>query len=1035
MILARLQVRVSEPRNRLPALTTRASIGAVSRERHTLFDREQGLLLILPAWCATSAERERVVPTSKAKSALRGACLSPLGEGHRDLVAIYNLLREDDSSRVRDRGRDFFVRQILGAVERGNLLVLLGQPTGKAAASSSGKREQSREVQIAARVMDGRGFVSFEGSHYRALPAIEWTSFESRDHYQVVRVAEARILLRGMAASLVGSTERKAAFQEAEALVSDSSPRSGGLFLLRPAPIPTLDARPTQPAVTPAQLISMSVAAPKEKQPKSKEGPYPIIVTAQGQRMSRAWIYLNDGSTTLYRTDAQGVVRVGGARTAEGYDRLVKTAVPKTVRLYYSRATLPLPDAVVKEAQGQFWERTLEPAAVKSEDVPIKVGEAAIEAEAVFVDLPVPPLTISTPKELALWPITFEVPTEDYETAGLPQGDAFWVQNHVREGAAAAGAPSADVPKLRPLEVTGQLRASGSSVEVRVYDEKGDALPLRSQPTDQAETPAIQLALAAGTTAFRLKLYPAQPAQAFGLVQPVVTIKSATPALPVDCVCQLVGLQMGLVDDGEAALAGAQPGPIHNESNDKVVVDFTSSPGTGADDATARAQLTQQTRVRRMTVFPIRATRVRPRLGVASPIVQAEMPLWMLELQVLGMAKPDLQRLMELRTKSSAPDIVSRDSLTVAARFGLRMSWDAPDSAYPRPRYTFANQDQTFRSYQGSNGWIEEAVTFTVALQGGQLTAPSAWAEPARAAVPFPVTGRRAPTILVDGQQRGWGRQAGAPQVNALVFEHQPAIINSDAREIIRGANGVVFVESLSIDAEPIAPQPGEAHNLRTPSFRMVGENPARALSDAVVEAYVRATFATNTAEIQMLAVEVWLDLCHRLAGHESGFKQYEDRSSGRYRFAENLARVGIADPVSFHGFERGTPKFGAPSGFGYGQHDPPRSIDDMWDPVENIRQTVNIIMVSKAHDAYHHLSRLNALDPASRHDRAVFRREVTRAYNGGTEFIWQGHAWHMRPSVGGARLAYCNRALGTNVVYDNAAPPILTPANYGPLL
>ena len=91
--------------------------------------------------------------------------------------------------------------------------------------------------------------------------------------------------------------------------------------------------------------------------------------------------------------------------------------------------------------------------------------------------------------------------------------------------------------------------------------------------------------------------------------------------------------------------------------------------------------------------------------------------------------------------------------------------------------------------------------------------------------------------------------------------------------------------------------------------------------------------------------------------------------------------------------------------------------------------------MVDKAHGAYRRLNGLNPLNPNSRHDRAVFRREVVRSYNGGTEFIWQNHAWHMRPSVHGARLAYANRALGTNVVYNNQNPPILDVPNYGPLL
>jgi hypothetical protein len=176
-----------------------------------------------------------------------------------------------------------------------------------------------------------------------------------------------------------------------------------------------------------------------------------------------------------------------------------------------------------------------------------------------------------------------------------------------------------------------------------------------------------------------------------------------------------------------------------------------------------------------------------------------------------------------------------------------------------------------------------------------------------------------------------------------------------------------------------------------------------------------------------MLSVEVWKELSHRLTAHESRGQQ----------FSENVGRPVYAErtPFQCHGIQSGMPKFGAPAGYGIGQHDPPRSLQDMWNFYEHIRRGIEeLIATTYGKGAYDLLNRMRPsqpLSPTSRLDKAILLRETVRSYNGCHEFVYENDQWIMRPwgmskgkrvPIPPKRLPYADNALGTHVKYQT--PP-----------
>ena len=53
-------------------------------------------------------------------------------------------------------------------------------------------------------------------------------------------------------------------------------------------------------------------------------------------------------------------------------------------------------------------------------------------------------------------------------------------------------------------------------------------------------------------------------------------------------------------------------------------------------------------------------------------------------------------------------------------------------------------------------------------------------------------------------------------------------------------------------------------------------------------------------------------------------------------------------------------------------------------------------------------------------HLQAVFQREVVKAYNGGTEFVWRRDQWMISPNM---NPPYPNHVLHTQIDYDLPRP------------
>jgi hypothetical protein len=245
----------------------------------------------------------------------------------------------------------------------------------------------------------------------------------------------------------------------------------------------------------------------------------------------------------------------------------------------------------------------------------------------------------------------------------------------------------------------------------------------------------------------------------------------------------------------------------------------------------------------------------------------------------------------------------------------------------------------------------------------------------------------------------------------------------------------------IAVGAGTAAPASSDP-DIRLPAFRVRGLNPpspANAVINALVEEYYNAN--STQARVTLLTLACWRETVRRILAHESGH-QFEHRGAGRRRFGGR-----------YYGHEQDMPFFGAPHGYGYGQHDnPPVTGDGAWSFYENLKESVRRIMQDKASSAYTHISG-HLPSPLNQRIRAVYQREIVRRYNGGREFVWSGGTWRINPSLSqwadssdhskGAnpRLRYPNRVLGTTVVYYTGSgasttftwPINFTAANYGP--
>jgi hypothetical protein len=732
-----------------------------------------------------------------------------------------------------------------------------------------------------------------------------------------------------------------------------------------------------------------------------------------------AWVYRRDGATVrTFHTDGAGrlFAPTSGARSDPAtYTTRFTAEVGSTLELCLSSDALPLPETTLRARPAAFVRHTI----------------------AAEMTLPERSLGIATPADLTLWPLLWELPPGSFPTDGLPQGAALWTGSglNVTEGGAAPAAAAAATPGPRQLRVAGSVDARATGVNVQLLSMTGTPIALRAAGAVTQEATATLGAASAGRRPYEALLQLDDPAAAFGNLQVVVEgVGAAQPELAVATVL-CCGWQIALVDDHDANPDGRTAGAVRTAADDRVVVDFDQSPQA------TRSDIAAQSRARRMVIY--RFANHRRRLDPAAPagagnpeVLKPQMPLWMAELQMIGVTRAALEEHLALRYQRELHGLVDPwTPRTVRLELGWRLTlqWDGVDSNSPAfPAITRHTQvyrhSTTFTATQtvtlryGHRGRLTDASARPLAL-GADGAVPGALTS-STAPPDFPVSDRRRPQLLVGGRRRAWGRAAGAPTADALIVEYQPRIVDASGREIMRGGDGRLELVSATIDGRALPRLTATSPLARLPEFRVAGRNPAphadvTALIDALVEE--RYNLQSTLARTTLLSLQAWKTTARRIFAHENGGdNQFEHRGAGRRRFG-----------AQFYGHEADMPLFGPPHGYGFGQLDsPPTSDDAAWSFLENLRESIRRIMVDKAQDAFALIS-AHLPAPIDQRIRAVYQREIVRRYNGGREFQWNGSAWEIGPSIGrwadsgdhskGAnpRLEYPNRVLGTGVAYS----------------
>ncbi|MFF5179796.1 hypothetical protein ACFY2Q_17385 [Micromonospora sp. NPDC000316] len=743
-------------------------------------------------------------------------------------------------------------------------------------------------------------------------------------------------------------------------------------------------------------------------------------VAATSQPAEDAWVYWRTGGgTRRLRAGTDGYLyasAVAGSIEPWDYTDAFKPAAGSVAEVAYSTGARPLPDALLGTA-GLFQQRTVPP-------MPPTVDR---EPEPVTITLPARVLSLISPQELALWPLLWHVP-DTYATGNLRQEADAWVAPAVVDGNPAPAAVAPDRPVERGLRIEGQVDAAATQVRLRLQTAAGGALQLRTgiaadAPTTDEVTATLAPA-AGGVRTFTATVFLANAAAAFGPVEVLAVAEG--PAVPhvESFTLHLCGLQTALVDDPTAQGRG----PLRGEADELQVVDFLRSPQD------TLPLLSDQTRVRRMVPYHLRNER-RPLVPGGPDRLQPQMPMWMGEVQFVGVTDAQLRDLLRRRYTRSAvldpPDPAANPApprtLRIDWTWDLRLSWDGPDDnadavtgPVQNPHLGHNYQldltgSPTVVLHYGANGQFTDAQGRDIVVDG-QGRVPAAFT-PAPTAVPFPVANRRLPAVLVTGQQRPWGRHVGAPARPALVLEFQPAV-TQNGREVIRGGDGRLGVSALSFDKRQLDPgliadaagvlgsPPAAVPLLVLPDFRVLGQNPApNADIEAVIEDFVDEYYNRNQAldRVSILSLACWRRTAMLIFRHESGlrggYNQFFPDDTGRYRYE-------YRNRDWRYGKEKNMPMLGPPHGYGMAQldnwNDPPvgASADEVWNWVENIRTAVRLIFEYYGDTAYN-VVRNHLPNPIDQRSRAVFQRETIRRYNGGgREFRWGNNGWEIQPTM-----------------------------------
>ncbi|MGC4861768.1 hypothetical protein [Micromonospora sp. DT68] len=772
---------------------------------------------------------------------------------------------------------------------------------------------------------------------------------------------------------------------------------------------------------------------------------------ASSQPAEDTWVYWRTGDAVRrLRAGTDGYLyasAVAGSTEPWDYTEAFRPAAGTVAEVAYSTGARPLPDALLGTA-GLFQQRTVPP-------VP---SSGDTEPEPVTITLPARLLKLVSPEELALWPVLWHVP-DTYATGGLRQQANAWAPPAVVHGDPAPAAVAPHRPVERGLRIEGQVDGAATQVRLRLQTAAGVALRLRTgiavdAPTADEVTATLAPA-AGGVRTFTATVFLVDAAAAFGPVEVLVVAEGPTVPHVESFTLHLCGLQTALVDDPNAQ----DRGPLRGEANELVIVDFLRSPQNNL------ALLDDQTRVRRMVPYEFRNER-RPLVANGPARLRPQMPMWMGEVQFVGVTDAQLRDLLRRRYTRSAvsdpPDPTANPAppqkLRIDWTWNLRLSWDGPDAnanavagAVQNPQIGHNYQldltgSPTVVLHYGATGQFTDATGRDLVVDG-QGRVPAAFT-PAPTPVPFPVANRRLPAVLVTGQQRPWGRRAGTQARPSLVLEFQPAVTQNGA-EVIRGGDGKVGVSSFSFDKRQVdpglipgaggvlGPPPAAVPLLALPDFRVLGRNPAPdAEIEAVIEDIVQEYYNNNQnlARVNILTLACWQRTALLIFQHESGvrggYNQFRTDPPRRpeYTFQGSSWRYGQ---------ETDMPLFGPPHGYGIGQLDnwgnPPTGVnaDQAWNWVENIRKAVDLIFGTYGAAAYN-LVDDHLPNPIDQRTRAVFQRETIRRYNGGREFRWDNNTWEIMPSLqyattGQVASGPSPRLLYPNQVLAHAGVPAIT--------
>lgn len=792
--------------------------------------------------------------------------------------------------------------------------------------------------------------------------------------------------------------------------------------------------------------------------------------------LSKAWVYWREqNSQTLLRTNEEGLLkslREGADATQPWeYTEQFITLVETEAELYYNFGAEPIPDEELRERSDIFLPIVVPPPApavahpVEDLRQPLVLTDTgappATPSQTSQATLPPRRLLLTKPAELSIWPLLWELPGNVYSTDGLDQGATMWRaapgdpnggKPHPVAGSLSltensnAPAPSANVrPKERGLKLEGTIDLAATGAVIKLFDTSNNRIALRPNPNATTSVQEVNGTLGippnpSDPKPFSATIIPFDAVNAFGRIRVQIESVGLTPPVIESFTVLFCGLQIALVDDHQANANGQQRGSIPTEADEKIIVDFIDSPQNVAATAPQNALISAQSRARRMVAYEFanheRALNPATPAGTGNPaVLKPQMPLWMAELHLVGVNRALLEDLM-LRRKQSLTG--NPTDLQIVANWNMTLSWDGPDSSTGsgiQTNETISSGSQTITLTLSAANQIDN-----VDAQSQVVNAIS----PAPTVPVFPVANRRLPQVVIDGQTRAWGRHSGATTIRTVLIEWQPLLTDVAGIEILRGGDSLLNLTSMTIAGAPIdvgVPPPAATEPaMRLPVFRVLGLNPGtRAHVEGLINSLVEEFFnAHNTLpRITLLTLDIWQQTARSIIFHESlstsapvhSFgHQFEFRGAGRRRFG-----------TQYYGHEQDMPVFGPPHGYGFGQLDTPRpSPDQVWSFLENIREAVRRIMEDKAQTAFNHFTvPSTAVSSVAfsgfnlRRRRAMYRREIVRRYNGGTEFRFESGSWRVHTTVSPDRQEYPNVVLGTNVVYPG--PTNFTEADFGP--